>query len=40
LLKPKGVWDGNPYYGFEIGGKSDVNYATDTTNRRSVLTGY
>ena len=36
LLKPKGKWDGNPDYEFEILGRSDSNYAKDPENRRSV----
>jgi hypothetical protein len=39
LLKPTGIWDGDPNYEFRVGSKSDSNYATDTTNRCSV-TGY
>jgi hypothetical protein len=39
LLKPTRIWDGNPEFEFIIKGRSDANYATDTSNRRSV-SGY
>ena len=39
MLKPKGLWDGDPKYEFLITGKSDANYAADTTTRHSI-TGY
>ena len=39
LLKPKKKWNGDPNYEFEIRGRADANYATDTVNRRSV-SGY
>jgi hypothetical protein len=36
LLKPEGVWDGDPTYEFKIGGKSNAAYATDTMNCSSI----
>jgi hypothetical protein len=39
VLKPNRTWDGNPDFKFIIEGFSDVNYATDTSNQRSV-SGY
>jgi hypothetical protein len=39
LLKPEGVWDGDPKYEFVITGRSDATYASNLTNRRSI-TGY
>jgi hypothetical protein len=39
FLKPEGVWDGDPNYKFEVGGKSDVNYVMDTMTYCSI-TGY
>jgi hypothetical protein len=39
FLKPVGFWNGDPEYEFNVAGKSDAAYATDTTNRRSI-SGY
>jgi hypothetical protein len=39
LLKPNRAWDGSPDHKFAIRGFSDANYATDTSNRRSI-SGY
>jgi hypothetical protein len=36
LLKPNGVWDGDPSHKFLVKGKSDSNYVTDVTNHCSV----
>jgi hypothetical protein len=39
FLRPTREWDGNPEFEFVILGRSDSNYATDTSNRRST-SGY
>ena len=35
-LNPVGTWDGKKGYKFDVGGRSDSNYATDPESRRSV----
>jgi len=39
FLKPKGVWNGDPNYEFEITGYADSDYAKDPEKKRSV-SGY
>jgi hypothetical protein len=36
ILKPEGIWDGNSNHKFEVKGKLDAAYATNTTNCRSL----
>jgi hypothetical protein len=36
LLKPKGIWDGDPKYKFLVKGRLESNYATDITDHCSV----
>jgi len=36
FLKPKNKWDGDPNYEFNVKGKADANYGTDTTKRHST----
>jgi hypothetical protein len=38
-LKPEGIWDGNSNYKFEVKGKLDAAYTTNTMNYQSI-TGY